>query len=218
MDTNILFILIISLIIKRDKTIMILLLSYILFYIFLNIYKCFIKKNIENFDEVDSLTKTNNQIITYLIDIDKNLKEKAELNKNNVWGGKEVSAANIGLLHGLSENVQNYFNTCFKLENIVSTEYISGGYYMQITPIKLMFYFVQMKDVSYQWFNFPIPFSKVIGAQVTQSDHITTENTSGSNTFYSSKIKTLNNGGIIIDSAHGSTDKSSCHVLVYGIY
>ena len=146
---------------------------------------------------------------------------KANLNSNNSWGGTEVSPANIGFLHGLDKNVQGFFNNSekyFHIKPSTITNEVATAYYIQFTPITFMIYFIHMKDSDNQTYTFPIPFNNVWGAQITKNNYVTTANTGGSLSPNSPCINSLTTTGISIDSVLLSSDKSSCHVIVYGSY
>jgi hypothetical protein len=157
MDINLIIILLLSLIIKNDKTIKLLFISCIILYLFKNIYDCFINNNknnknknnnlekckiLEKFNDatnqdiIDNLTNINNRynlIIELLnpllseIDKDNNLKKKFDILIDNIK--IDTNSPSIATKNYINEILLNKFGNMKIFSLKVSYKDIGPGYY-----------------------------------------------------------------------------------------
>ena len=156
-----------------------------------------------------------------------NVIEKENFTPNNIDYKKQI----YDLLNGKMDILKNV--DLFEINNIGENLRYKSQCFIKIKPINFMFMFIHVKEYEltnssdkidsdklkgFYKINYPETFKNVIGAQITHTFNNNIKDNWSSNGNFNSKIEELNKDFILFDSGIGSTDKSSCYVMIYGNY
>lgn len=169
-----------------------------------HIYECMFNKIVENED----LTTPLKNIITNPNN------DKPNILKPDLTNYKK---ALYELLSSKVEVLQN--RDIFEYINIGPGENIKNHFYIKIKPLNFMFGFIHILDSPGIFtIKFKQLFKDVLGTQITHTFNTGINDGWSSTTNFGARVIEVNNDNIKLDTAVNTGDKSSCYVMVYGLY